>query len=80
MIIHRRRDAEPVSIKKTGEGAIKLRVGNDDVEVAVIYGKTSRDDELTILNDAKSPLVLRMRESGAELERTIEAILPPLEN
>jgi len=78
MIVHRRRDAEPVSIKKTGEGTANLRVGGTIVQVPVIHCNTSRDDELTILGDAESPLVLRMREAGAELERTIEAILPPL--
>ncbi len=78
MIVHRRRDAEPVAIRKTGEGTTTLRVGDDEVEVPVIYCETSRDDQLTILADEKSPLVLRMRETGAELERTVEAVLGPL--
>jgi hypothetical protein len=78
MIVHRRRDADPVTIQKTGEGTLTLLVGDDEVEVPVIHCSTSRDDELTILADETSPLVLRLREAGAELERTIEAVLGPL--
>ena len=78
MIVHRRRDADPVDITKTGEGTASLRVGDETVDVPVIFCKTSREDELTILADPASPLVLRLREAGAELERTIEGVLPPL--
>lgn len=79
MIIHRRRDAEPVTIRKTGEGTTSLRVAGRDVDVPVVYCETSREDKLTILNDGASPLVLRLREAGAELERTIERILDPID-
>jgi len=78
MIVHRRRDVEPVTVRRTGEGTTTLRVGDEDVEVAVVYCETDRKDELTILADETSPLVLRMREAGAELERRIEAVLGPL--
>ena len=40
------------------------------VEVPVLHCKSGKDDELTILADRESPLVLRMRESGAELVRS----------
>ena len=79
VVIHRRRDAEPVSLQKTGEGVVQLRVADADVEVPVIHCKSGKDDELTILADPSSPLVLRLHERGSELVRTIESLLPPLQ-
>jgi hypothetical protein len=79
VVVHRRRDAEPVSLTKVGEETLTLRVDDADVEVPVLRCESGKDDELLILADPKSPLVLYLRESGAELVRTIEAVLPPLQ-
>ncbi|MCG3133131.1 MAG: hypothetical protein HMLKMBBP_00224 [Planctomycetes bacterium] len=77
VVIHKRRDAGPVSIEKIGEDRSFVRVDGRPVDVPVIRCRTSREDDLVILDDADNPLVLRLVETGAELVRTIDAILTP---
>ena len=77
MIIHRRRDPEPVAVEKVGEDVSFVRIDGRPFEVPVIRARTSRDDDLVILADAENPLVLRLVEAGADLVRTIDAILSP---
>lgn len=74
IVVHKRRDVQPVSVEKTGEGRHVVQVDGKPLEVPVILCRTLRDDELTILDDAESPLVLRLVEAGAEIVRTIDAI------
>ncbi len=78
LVVHMRRDPEPVAIEKTGEDAVPLVVGESEIEVPVVLARTSKADELTILRDVANPLVLRLKEAGAELVRTVERVLPPL--
>lgn len=75
--IHKRRDGGPVSIEKVGEDRSFVRVDGRPVDVPVIRCRTSREDDLVILDDPENPLVLRLVETGAELVRTIDAILTP---
>jgi hypothetical protein len=49
-------------------------VDGKPTDVPVIHCRTIRDDELTILADPASPLLLRLVEAGAELLRTIDAV------
>ncbi len=74
VIIHRRRDPEPVALEKIGEDVSVVRVDGRPMEVPVIRCRTSRDDDLIILADEANPLVLRLEESGADLVRTIDDI------
>jgi hypothetical protein len=74
IVIHKRRDPQPVSVEKIGEDKSYVRIDGRPLEVPVIRCKTSRDDDLVILNDPASPLLLRLVEMGAELVRTIDAI------
>ena len=75
IIIHLRRDMEPIAIERVGEGTHTLDVQGEPREVPVVLCRTARGDDLVVLDDPESPLVLRLEERGAELIRTIEAIL-----
>ncbi|MCE9637693.1 MAG: hypothetical protein K8T90_18490 [Planctomycetes bacterium] len=75
IIIQRRRDPEPIAIEKIGEDRSFVRIDGRPFEVPVFQCRTSRDDDLVILADPESPLVLRLVESGANLVRTIDAIV-----
>lgn len=75
IVIQRRRDPEPVSIEKVGEDTSTVRIDGRPLEVPVIRCRTSRDDDMIVLADAESPLVLRLVETGAGLVRTIDAIV-----
>lgn len=75
VVIHRRRDPDPVAVEKVGEDRSWVRIDGRPFEVPVFRCRTSRDDDLVILNDPESPLVLRLVEAGADLVRTIDAIL-----
>ena len=77
VVIHTRRDYEPVELRAVSEGSMPLLVAGERREVPVIECRTTKDDELTVLADPGSPLVLRLREAGAELLRTVGAILEP---
>jgi hypothetical protein len=77
LVVHRRRDTEPVAIEKVGEDTSFVRIDGRPWEVPVIRARTSRDDDLVILADPENPLVLRLVESGADLVRTIDAIHSP---
>jgi hypothetical protein len=74
MIVHKRRDVEPVSVERIGEDKSYVRVDGRPLEVPVIRCKTSRDDDMIVLDDPTSPLLLRLVESGAEIVRTIDAV------
>ncbi len=78
LLLHPRRDPEPVPIKKIGEATVRLPVAGVSREVPVILCESDRDDELTVLADPECPLVLRLHEKGSELLRTVEAILAPI--
>ncbi len=43
-------------------------------EVPVIRAETSAGDRLVILRDSENPLVLELRETGADLLRRIDGI------
>jgi hypothetical protein len=75
IVIHARRDAEPIGIEKIGEDESFLRIDGRPMMVPVIRCQTTQQDDLVILNDPESPLVLRLDEKGAELVRTIDDIL-----
>lgn len=75
IVIHSRRDAEPIGIEKIGEDESYVRVDGRPLPVPVIRCRTTRDDDLVVLRDPESPLVLRLEEHGAELLRTIDDIL-----
>ena len=77
VIIHRRRDAEPVAVEKVGDDHSFVRIDGRPWQVPVIRARTSRDDDLVILADPDNPLVLRLSETGAGLVRTIDAIESP---
>jgi hypothetical protein len=74
IVIHKRRDPQPISIEKIGEDTSFVRVDGRALEVPVIRCRTSKDDDLVVLRDVESPLLLRLVETGAELVRTIDAI------
>jgi hypothetical protein len=74
IVVHRRRDPQPVAVDKVGEGVASVVVDGIRTEVPVLHCRTSRDDELTVLADAANPLLLRLVEAEADLVRTIEAI------
>ncbi len=74
IVIHKRRDPTPVGIEKVGEETYSVRVDGREVLVPVLHAKTTREDDLLILDDAESPLLLRMVETGADIVRTIDAI------
>ena len=78
LLVHPRRDQQAIELTVTERGTRSLRVGDSDAEVPVIRARTAEDDELVILDDAENPLVLRLVERGAELERTILSVLPAL--
>lgn len=78
-VIHKRRDLLPVSIEKIGEETFTIQAGGRPVEVPVLRCRSGRDDEMLILDDPESPLVLRLYETGAEIVRTIDAVLSPQE-
>ncbi len=75
IVVHRRRDPEPIAVEKVGEDHSFVRVDGRPLEVPVIRCRTSRDDDMIVLRDEQSPLLLRLEESGAQLVRTIDAIL-----
>lgn len=75
IVIHRRRDLEPIGIEKIGEDESFVRVDGRPLPVPVIRCRTSRDDDLIVLRDEENPLVLRLEENGASLLRTIDDIL-----
>jgi hypothetical protein len=74
IVVHKRRDAHPVAVTKLAEERACIRVDGRPLEVPVLRCKTSLDDELVVLADPESPLLLRLVETGAELVRTIEEI------
>lgn len=74
IVVHKRRDPQPVAVDKVGEGVASVVVDGRKTDVPVIHCRTSRDDELVVLADPESPLLLRLVEAGAELVRTIDAI------
>jgi hypothetical protein len=74
IVVHKRRDVEPIAVERIGADNSFVRVDGRPVEVPVIRCKTSRDDDLVILDDESSPLLLRLVETGADLVRTIDAV------
>jgi hypothetical protein len=74
IVVHKRRDPQAVAVDKVGEGVASVMVDGKPTDVPVIHCRTIRDDELTILADPASPLLLRLVEAGAELLRTIDAV------
>jgi hypothetical protein len=74
IVVHKRRDEQPISIEKVGEDTSFVRIDGRPLEAPVIRCRTSRDDDLVVLADPESPLVLRLVETGAELVRTIDAV------
>jgi hypothetical protein len=77
LVVHRRRDPEPIAVEKVGEDRSYVRIDGRPYEVPVIRCRTSRDDDLVVLADPESPLVLRLVEAGADLVRTIDAVVSP---
>jgi hypothetical protein len=75
IVIHVRRDPEPIGIETVGEDVSFLRLDGRPMEVPVIRCRTSQQDDLVVLDDAECPLVLRLDERGAELMRTIDDVL-----
>jgi len=75
IVVHGRRDAEPIAIEKIGEDTAFLRIDGRPLEVPVLRCRTSQQDDLVILQDETCPLVLRLDEKGAELIRTIDDVL-----
>lgn len=75
IVIHVRRDPEPIGIETVGEDVSFLRIDGRPMEVPVIRCRTSQQDDLIVLNDEDCPLVLRLDERGAELMRTIDDVL-----
>lgn len=74
IVVHKRRDPQPVGVERVGSGTYRVKVDGRDVEVPVLHARTVRDDELVVLDDPESPLLLRMVETGAEIVRTIDAV------
>jgi hypothetical protein len=74
IVVHKRRDPMPVAVDKVGEGVASVVVDGRPTDLPVIHCRTSRDDELSVLADPDSPLLLRLVEAGAEIVRTIDAI------
>jgi hypothetical protein len=64
-------------VEKVGEDRSYVRIDGRPYEVPVIRCRTSRDDDLVVLADPESPLVLRLVEAGADLVRTIDAVVSP---
>src|SRR5262249_28682651 len=74
LIVHRRRDEETIPVQRLREGRYRLRVDGAVVEVPVFECMTARGDEMIVLADAGNPLLLVLRETGAELVRTVLAV------
>lgn len=77
LVVARRRDAVPVGIVVVSEEKVSLRVDGAPREVPVLRCLTSRDDEIDVLDDAESPLVLRISETGIDLVRAVDDVLGP---
>lgn len=75
IVIRRGRDEEPIAVEKIGEDTAFVRVDGRPLSVPVIRCRTSAEDDLVILDDPESPLVLRLDEKGAEIIRTIDDVL-----
>jgi len=54
--------------------AASVVVDGRPTDLPVIHCRTNRDDELSVLADPQSPLLLRLVEAGADIVRTIDAI------
>jgi hypothetical protein len=74
IVVHKRRDPMPVAVDKVGEGVTSVVVDGRPTDLPVIHCRTNRDDELSVLADPESPLLLRLVEAGADIVRTIDAI------
>jgi len=74
IVVHKRRDPHPIGIEKVGEERRCIRIDGRPLEVPVVLCRTALDDELVVLADPESPLLLRLVETGAELVRTIDEI------
>ena len=78
IVIHARRDIEPAGIEVIEETTHTLRVDGEERDVPALLCLTTQEDELIVLADPAAPLVLSLREAGAELVRTVDEILRPI--